>query len=97
MFFGEAESIRSDQGRNFDSCVFSALFRRLDMQITHTTPLHPQSDGLVERFHHYIEQQLAIVSAKHQRNMVHTAYRSGVYRNRQILPLFIPAQSMPGD
>ena len=33
---------------------------------THTTPLRPQSDGLVERFHCTLGQQLAILTSKHQ-------------------------------
>jgi hypothetical protein len=36
------------------------------MHKTRTTPLHPQSDGLVERFNTMLVQQLAIVSSKHQ-------------------------------
>ncbi|XP_021430909.2 uncharacterized protein K02A2.6-like [Oncorhynchus mykiss] len=48
--FGAAVSIHSDQGRNFESCVFATMCERLGMHKTRTTPLHPQSDGLVERF-----------------------------------------------
>ena len=45
-----AEMFSSDQGRNFESCVFATMCERLGMHKTRTTPLHPQSDGLVERF-----------------------------------------------
>ncbi|CAL8246704.1 unnamed protein product [Lota lota] len=38
------------------------------MQKNRTIPLNLHKDGLVEQFHHCIEQQLAIVSAKHQRD-----------------------------
>ena len=47
--FGAAEVIHSDQGRNFEAGVFSALYDCLGVQKTRTTALHPQSDGLVER------------------------------------------------
>ena len=56
----------------------------MDMQKTRTTPLHSQSDGLVERFHRGMEQQLTIVSAKYQRDwdahlpLELMAYRSAV-------------------
>ncbi|XP_064881138.1 uncharacterized protein K02A2.6-like [Oncorhynchus nerka] len=66
--FGAAESIHSDQGRNFESRVFATMCERLGMHKTRTTPLHPQSDGLVERFNKTLGQQLAIVSSKHQRD-----------------------------
>ncbi|KAK7904833.1 hypothetical protein WMY93_017440 [Mugilogobius chulae] len=66
--FGVAEVLHSDQGRNFESAVFSAMCERMGMQKTRTTPLHPQSDGLVERFNRTLAKQLAIVTAEHQRD-----------------------------
>ena len=93
--FGAAESIHSDQGRNFESRVFAALCSRLDMQKSRTTPLHPQSDGLVERFHRCMEQQLAIVSAEHQRDwdnhlpLVLMAYRSAVQESTSCTPALL--------
>lgn len=48
--FGTAEVIHSDQGRTFESKFFAAMCECLGLQKTCTTLLHPQSDGLVERF-----------------------------------------------
>ena len=48
--FGAPEELHSDQGRNFEAEVFSEVCKRLGIKKTRTTPLHPQSDGLVERF-----------------------------------------------
>lgn len=46
--FGVPAELHSDQGRNFESQVFSEVCQRLGVSKTRTTPLHPQSDGLVE-------------------------------------------------
>ncbi|KAJ8352139.1 hypothetical protein SKAU_G00236150 [Synaphobranchus kaupii] len=54
--FGAAESIHSDQGRNFESHVFATMCDWLGIHKTCTTPLHPESDSLVERFHRCMEQ-----------------------------------------
>ena len=50
--------IHSDQGRNFESQVFAEMCRLLGVNKTRTTLLHPQSDGMVERFNRAIEDQL---------------------------------------
>ena len=48
--FGVPESLHTDQGRNFESAVIKEVCKLLDIRKTCTTPYHPQSDGLVERF-----------------------------------------------
>lgn len=82
--FWAAEVIHSDQGRNFESGVFSAMCDHRGMQKTQTTPLHPQSDGLVKQFNRTLAKQLAILTAEHQCDwdmhlpFVLLAYRSAV-------------------
>lgn len=84
--------IHSDQGGNFESRLFAILCERLGILKTRTTPLHPQSDGLMERFNLTMQQQLAIVTADHQRDwdrhipFVRMAYRSAVQNSTICTP-----------
>lgn len=108
--FGAAEVIHTDQGRNFESRVFAAMCEKLGSHKTRTTPLHPQSDGLVERFNRTLAQQLAIVTAKHQQDwdnhvpLVLMACRSAVQDSTSCSPALLmlgreirtPAEMMVG-
>ena len=82
--FGAAESIHSDQGRNFESRVFAALCSRLDMQKSRATSLHPQSGGLVERFHRCMEQDWDTYLP-----LVLMAYRSAVQESTSCTPALL--------
>ena len=47
---GVPKEILTDQGINFMSKLLTELYRMLHIQPIHTSPYHPQTDGLVERF-----------------------------------------------
>jgi hypothetical protein len=49
--FGLPAAITSDRGPQFTSAVWAALCRLLNIKHIPTTAYHPQSNGLVERFH----------------------------------------------
>lgn len=49
--FGCPTTLTSDQGRQFESQLFTSLTRLLGIEKTRTTPYHPQSNGLDERWH----------------------------------------------
>lgn len=49
--FGCPLRITTDQGRQFESNLFTSLARLLGIKKLRTTSYHPQSNGLVERWH----------------------------------------------
>ena len=61
--FGASEELHSDQGQNFEAEAFHAVCKRLDVKRTRIAPLHPQSDGLVERFPCTLAIQLATLTS----------------------------------
>ncbi|KAF7655095.1 hypothetical protein LDENG_00060880, partial [Lucifuga dentata] len=56
--FGAPEELHSDQGHNFESQVFQEVCQHMGVKKTRATPLHPQSNGLVERFNRTLATQL---------------------------------------
>jgi transposase InsO family protein len=66
--FGVPRELHSDQGRNFESHLLQEVLQRLGVSKTRTTPLHPQSDGMVERYIKTIEEHLRKVVASHRRD-----------------------------
>lgn len=55
--FGTPLELHSDQGRNFESELIKEMCEILGIK---TTPYHPQSDGMVERYNRTLATQLSI-------------------------------------
>lgn len=56
--FGVPKQIITDQGRQFESQLFRELAKKIGAKVVHTTPYHPQSNGLIERWHRTLKAAL---------------------------------------
>ena len=66
--FGLPRQIHTDQGTQFESRLFQNLCSLLGIDKTRTTALHPQSDGMVERFNKTLEDMISKYITVDQRN-----------------------------
>jgi len=64
--FGVPKRIITDQGRQFESKIFQDLVQTLGSQRLRTTAFHPQSNGIVERFHKTLKNSLRATSITRQ-------------------------------
>ena len=55
---GIPSEILTDQGPNFMSKLLAEVYRLLSVKAIRTSPYHPQTDGLVERFNHTLKTML---------------------------------------
>ena len=65
---GAPERLLSDRGANFLSDLIAEVCRLLKIQKINTSGYHPQTDGLVERFHQTLIQMLSLYVEKHGRD-----------------------------
>ncbi|KAK3735802.1 hypothetical protein QZH41_007422 [Actinostola sp. cb2023] len=90
--FGVPRQLHSDQGRNFISAVFTKMCALLGINKTRTTALHPQSDGMVERYNKTLESMLAKFTSEHQRDwdehlpLLMMAYRTSIHETTGCTP-----------
>ena len=66
--FGVPECIHTDQGRNFEAELIKEICKVLDIKKTRTSPYHPQSDGMIERFNRTLLSMLSTALEKNHSN-----------------------------
>ena len=80
--FGTPTRIHTDQGREFESKLFASLCDLLDIKKSRTTPYHPQSDGMVERYNLTLQQMLSMFVNENQDDWDdHLPYLTMAYRS----------------
>ena len=90
--FGTPLEIHTDQGREFEAGLFRRVCRLLGIRKTRTTPFHPQSDGMVERFNRTVKTMLSMFVAENQNDWdehlpyVLMAYRSSQHESTKFTP-----------
>ena len=70
--YGVPNSIHSDQGSQFEASLFSQMCELLQIGKTRTTPYHPKSDGMVERFNKTLASMLRMFVDENQRDWAFT-------------------------
>ena len=65
---GIPDEFLTDQGTNFMSALLQEMYRLLHIKRNRTSPYHPQTDGLVERFNGTLKAMLKKLTSKNQKN-----------------------------
>jgi transposase InsO family protein len=90
--FGIPQELHSDQGCNFAFHLLQEVLQCLGVSKMCTTPLHPQSDGIVECYINRIEEHLWKVIMSHQRDwderlpLFLLAYRTSTHNTTGLTP-----------
>ena len=93
--FSPPEQLHSDQGRQFESELVKEVCKLLEIRKTHTTPYHPQCNGIVERFNRTLLGMLATTvdsypsSWEQNIRRVCLAYNSSVHASTGFSPFFL--------
>ena len=93
--FSPPEQLLSDQGKQFESELIAEICKLLGIDKTRTTPYHPQSDGLIERFNRTLLSMLRTSATEHPFDWedhlrpLCMAYNSSVHPTTTYSPFFL--------
>ena len=92
MRFGCPRRILSDRGPEFEGEIMAELCTLMQIDKVRSTPFHPQSNGMLERFHRTLNSMLGKVVEENQRDWhehlapVMAAYRATVHEATGFTP-----------
>ena len=104
--YGVPKKLITDQGTNFLSELLNAISKLFKIMRIHTSPYHPQTDGLVERFNRTLANMLSSYTNAQQTDWdVHIpsclfAYRSAPHASTGETPfylMYLRNHGMPED
>jgi hypothetical protein len=90
--YGCPLEVHSDQGKQYESALFREMCKLLEINKTRTTPLHPRSDGMIERMNRSINDMLSKYIKSHQKDwdqcldFITMAYNSTPHESTGISP-----------
>jgi hypothetical protein len=93
--YGTFRQFHTDKGTNFESNVMKEVCDMLQIQKTSTTPYHPQSDGMIERYNHTLENSLSTMVKKNQKDWdlklpyAMMAYRTAIHCTTKYSPYYL--------
>ena len=93
--FGVPENLHTDQGRNFEAEIIKEICKLLDIKKIRTSPYHPQSDGMIERFNRTLLNMLSTAVEKNcndwdmQLPMLLLAYRTSMQETTGVTPFSV--------
>ena len=96
----------SDQGTEYVNKDLDLLSASLNIRRVKTTPYHPMTNGLTERFHDFLNKQLSKVVSTHQQDWedhlpgILLAYRVSVHEGTKHSPFYLHHgrdATLPGD
>ena len=58
--YGTPDAILSDNGTQFKNRVLEKIYQILNIKQKFATPYHPQTNGMIERFHRFMKERLSI-------------------------------------
>ena len=68
--YGIPDKILSDRGSQFTGYIFKILCKLYGVDKIFTTAYHPETNGMIERFHRYLKERLRVIAAEYDLDFI---------------------------